>query len=239
MKLTAITLDVTHTLLECPCLGEIYAEVLERHGVHVEAAAVRRTIPVVWRELSCAAPLPFDRFASHPDGPQGWWRRFIERTCELLDAERPSRFAAVELFDRFARPESWRVFPEVPATLAELRRRGFRLAVVSNWDTRLPLLLARLGLAESFEAIVVSAAVGREKPDRVIFDTALAALGVAAEAALHVGDHPLEDVEGARAAGMQALHLDRSGGGGDLADLAGLVPWLVARGATGASPISG
>ena len=225
-RLAAVTLDVTHTLLECPSLGEIYAEVLGRHGVFVEAAAVRRTIPIVWRELSCSAPKPFDRFVSHPDGAQGWWRRFIERTCELLDAERPSRFAAVELFDRFARPESWRVFPEVPATLAELRRMGFRLAVVSNWDTRLPLLLARLGLAESFEAIVVSAAVGREKPDPAIFRAALAALELPAEVAVHVGDHPLEDVEGAMAAGMQALHLDRSGNGGDLRDLEGLLPWL-------------
>ena len=226
MPLCAVTLDVTHTLIECPRLGEIYAEVLARHGIEVDAAAVRRTIPVVWQELSCSAPLPFDRFESHPEGARGWWRRFIERACELLEAERPSRFAAAELFDRFASPESWRVFPEVPETLSALAARGLRLAVVSNWDRRLPLLLERLGLAARFEAIVVSSAVGREKPDPAIFRAALAALGVAPEEAVHVGDHPREDVEGALAVGMRALHLDRSGRGGDLADLAGLLPWL-------------
>lgn len=141
MAVRAVTLDVTHTLLECPRLGEIYAEVLARHGVSVDADGVRRTIPLVWRELSCSAPAPFDRFEAHPDGARGWWRRFIERTCELLEAERPSRFAAAELFDRFAQAESWRVFPEVPDTLTALRSRGYRLAVVSNWDRRLPDLL--------------------------------------------------------------------------------------------------
>lgn len=226
MTLRAVTLDVTHTLIECPRLGEIYAEVLGRHGVEVDAEAVRYTIPTVWKELSCSAPVPFDRFESHPEGARGWWRRFIERTCERLETERPSRFAAAELFDRFAQPESWRVFPEVPATLAALATRGFRLAVVSNWDRRLPLLLERLGLADRFAAIVVSSAVGREKPDPAIFRAALAALGVAPEEALHVGDHLREDVEGARAIGMRALHLDRSGREGDLLDLDGILPWL-------------
>lgn len=226
MVVRAVTLDVTHTLLECPRLGDIYAEVLARHGVNVDSGGVRRTIPIVWKELSCSAPAPFDRFEAHPDGARGWWRRFIERTCELLEAERPSRFAAAELFDRFAQPESWRVFPEVPETLAALRERGYRLAVVSNWDRRLPDLLDRLGLAGHFEAIVVSAAVGREKPDPAIFHAALGALGVEPAAAVHVGDHRREDVEGALAVGMQALHLDRSGTGGDLADLSQLLAWL-------------
>lgn len=228
MSLAAVTLDVTHTLLECPRLGQIYAEVLGRHGIELEPRDVEATIPLVWQELSCSAPFPRDRFAAHPAGARGWWQRFIERTCELLAAPRPSRFATAELFDRFGQAESWRVFPEVPAVLEALVSRGVRLAVVSNWDDRLPQLLARLGLARRFEAIVTSAGVGREKPDPAIFSAALAALGVPARAALHVGDHPREDVEGALAVGMQALHLDRRSGGGDLADLTELLAWVAA-----------
>ena len=109
----------------------------------------------------------------------------------------------------------------MPAALDRLAARGVALAVVSNWDERLPRLLAALGLAERFAAIVVSAEVGVEKPHRRIFEIAAERLGVAPGRIVHVGDRRLEDVEGAEAAGLRALWLDR-GGGGDLADLAAL-----------------
>lgn len=221
MKLEAITFDVTHTLLACPSLGAQYAAVLARHGIRVAAQEVEAAIPLVWQELSCAASPARDRFVQHAKGARGFWRHFVERTCELVDAPRPSAFAAAELFDRFAHPEVWEVAPGAHRMLADLRRQGLKLAVISNWDQRLPLLLERLELAELFDTIAVSAIVGVEKPHPRIFETALAALGVAAARALHVGDSRRDDLEGARGVGMQALLL-APGGGGDLANLAEL-----------------
>jgi putative hydrolase of the HAD superfamily len=218
----AVTFDVTHTLIHCPRLGEIYAEVLGRHGVEVAPEEAGRLVRQVWQELACVADPGRDRFTSHPEGPAGWWKRFLERLCEHLEAPPPSRFAAAELFARFARPDAWEVYPEVPDTLTALREMGLRLGVVSNWDTRLPELLDRLGLARFFDALVYSSAVGAEKPDRRIFEAALRSLGARAEEALHVGDGRLEDVEGAQAVGMQAFHLTRGRGAGDLRDLSRL-----------------
>jgi putative hydrolase of the HAD superfamily len=222
----AVTFDVTHTLIHSPRLGEIYAEVLGRHGAGIEPEEARRLISVVWQEMSCSADPGRDRFATHPEGERGWWLRFLERMCELREVPPPSRFAAAELFHRFGMAAAWEVYPEVPGVLAELVHRGLRLGVVSNWDHRLPGLLADLGLARFFGAVAYSGAAGVEKPDRRIFLQALDELGVEPAAALHVGDGRLEDVEGAVAAGMKALHLTRSAGGGDLRDLAGL-PSLV------------
>jgi len=222
----AVTFDVTHTLIHSPRLGEIYAEVLRRHGVDLEAEEAHRLILVVWQELSCAADPGRDRFATHPEGERGWWLRFLERMCELRGAPPPSRFAAAELFHRFGTAEAWEVYPEVPAALAALARQGLGLGVVSNWDHRLPGLLAELGIGRFFGSIAYSAKAGAEKPDRRIFLQALEELGVEPAAALHVGDGRLEDVEGAVAVGMKALHLTRNTGGGDLRDLAAL-PGLV------------
>lgn len=205
----AITFDVTHTLIHCPRLGEIYAEVLGRHGVEVAPAEAQRLIGEVWRELACSADPSRDRFSAHPEGPRGWWQRFLERFCEHLEAPPPSRFAASELFHRFGSGEAWEVYPEAPGVLDALRDRGLRLGVISNWDTRLPEVLRQLDLARRFDAVVYSSAVGVEKPDFRIFRRALRELGVEARAALHVGDHRLEDVEGAIAAGMRALLLIR------------------------------
>ena len=221
MTLAAVTFDVTHTLLSCPTLGQQYADVLARHNIAVEARDVEAAIPLVWQELACSASPARDRFVHHPKGARGFWRHFVERTCELIDAPRPSAFAAAELFDRFARPEAWEVAPGTRPMLAELKRRGLKLAVISNWDQRLPVLLERLELAESFDTFAISAIVGAEKPHPRIFETALAALGVEAENALHVGDSRRDDVEGAQGIGMQALWLSPTGEG-DLRSLAEL-----------------
>jgi putative hydrolase of the HAD superfamily len=223
----AVTFDVNRTLLHVPRLGAIYAEVLGRHGVELDAEEAERLFSTVWQELACSADPGHDRFSAHPEGEPGWWRRLLERMCELRGAPPPSRFAAAELYHRFGTAEAYAVYPEVPAALARLRDEGLRLGVISNWDRRLPGVLAALGLAPYFDAVVYSSRAGVEKPDGRIFHQAAAELGVAPAAVLHVGDGRLEDVEGAVAAGMRALHLVRGSGGGDLRDLSRL-PELVA-----------
>jgi putative hydrolase of the HAD superfamily len=209
----AVTLDATGTLIACPGMGEIYAEVLHRHGVAVTAEQVRRLFPVVWTELDCRTPAGRDRFTAFPGGSRGFWGRLVERLCELLDAGRPGPFAAAELYHRFSRPEAWIVFPDVVPALEALRGLGLRLAVVSNFDERLPELLEGLGLARRVDAVVTSAALGLAKPNPAIFRRAVEELGVEPAAAIHVGDHGLEDIEGAQGAGLEAIRLDRAGSG--------------------------
>lgn len=214
--LSAVTFDFTHTLAHAPRLAEIYAEVLRRHGIVAEPNDLRREILWVWRELGCRADPRRDRFAAHADGARGFWYRFLARVCERLEVDRPSRFAAAELFDRFARAEVWEVYPDVAPALAALRGRGLRIGLVSNFDHRLPRLLDGLGLAGSFEAVAYSSQCGCEKPHPRIFFACLEALDVPPERALHLGDSGLEDVEGAVAVGMRALRVDRSEPGSDL-----------------------
>lgn len=239
--LRAVTFDATGTLFHVPRLAAIYRDVLTRHGVAANLDDLRGLIPRVWQEFACTSDMNRDRFASHPEGARGWWRRYLERLCEHLGAPGPSPFAAAELYARFGRGDAYDLFPEVPATLAALRRRGLPLAVISNWDHRLPRVLEDLDLAHFFDAVVYSAAEGVEKPHPRIFERALEELGREPAEVLHVGDRLQEDVEGALALGMEALLLVRpdtpegrkvaaaAGGGGDLADLAPL-PELLAAG---------
>ena len=222
-SIRAITLDVNGTLIHPPRLFDIYTEVLARHGTAVDPVELESVVRLVWQELECSVRFGEDRFAAHPEGARGWWGQFADRVCEHLGVERPSRFAKSELYDRFARAEAWEIYPEVPRVLVQLVARGVRLAVVSNWDERLPELLEDLDLAAGFETIVYSAGVGVEKPHPAIFQRALDLLGEPPSLALHVGDRRRQDVEGAEAIGMRALHLDRHKGQGDLDDLTGLL----------------
>lgn len=113
----------------------------------------------------------------------------------------------------------FRAFADAPAALAALRERGQRLVVVSNWDFSLPEVLARVGLDGAIDGVVSSAGAGARKPDPAIFGPALELAGCQPAEALHVGDSAAEDLAAARAAGIRALLLDRSGGG-DIASLA-------------------
>lgn len=207
--LTAVTFDVTHTLIHAPHMAEIYSEVLCRHGVSLSSADLRRKIPQVWKEFSCRADMRCDRFGTHPNGARGWWHDFVARLCRHCAAQEPSRFASAELFSRFAQPESWEVYVDVVPILRDLLAAGLRLGVISNWDHRLPRLLQRLGLAEYFSVITYSAEIGCEKPHPQIFQHCLQTLGVRPEQALHVGDSAIEDGEGAMATGMRSLLVDR------------------------------
>jgi len=91
-----------------------------------------------------------------------------------------------------------------------VRTAGARLVVVSNWDVSLHDVLARTGLAPLLDGAVISAEAGVAKPDPAIFERALEiAGGIEPGHALHVGDSLEADVAGARAAGVEAVLVQR------------------------------
>jgi putative hydrolase of the HAD superfamily len=102
-------------------------------------------------------------------------------------------------------------YPDAAPALRELRSRGLRLVVASNWDCSLPEVLERAGLARLVDGVVSSAMVGAAKPAPELFEAALAVAGRSAANALHVGDSPSKDVDGASQAGIAAVLLDRDG----------------------------
>jgi len=206
-----VTFDAAGTLIEvAEPVGATYARIARRHGLSAVPARVERAFHAA---LAAAPPLAF------PDSPpagrlrreRAWWRTIVH--AALGTPPRGHAFTAcfADLWAHYAAPEAWRVFPEVRAVLAALRARGLRLAAVSNFDRRLPPLLATLGLAEHLDAVVHSTAVGAAKPDAGIFAAAAAALGVPLAAVVHVGDSLEADAAGALAAGARAVLLDRRG----------------------------
>jgi putative hydrolase of the HAD superfamily len=110
---------------------------------------------------------------------------------------------------------SFRAFPDVAPALRELRERGLRLVVASNWDCSLREVLDSAGLLELVDDAVASAEAGAAKPDPAVFRAALTAAGCGPDEAVHVGDSEENDVAGARAAGVRAVLVRRGDGGGE------------------------
>jgi putative hydrolase of the HAD superfamily len=102
------------------------------------------------------------------------------------------------------------MYPDTIPALDALKASGFKLAVLSNWDTTLFRTLDEFGLTPYFDVIVASLVEGVEKPHPRLFEILTERSAVKAKNILHVGDDPVADVNGARGAGMYALLIDRA-----------------------------
>jgi putative hydrolase of the HAD superfamily len=102
-----------------------------------------------------------------------------------------------------------RAYDDVEQTLVELRRRGYRLAICSNWGWEIDAHLVQAGLLDLVDVALTSARVGARKPHPRIFSAVLDALDVPPTTALFVGDSLHPDVRGPLDVGMQAVHLWR------------------------------
>jgi putative hydrolase of the HAD superfamily len=201
-----VTFDAAGTLIRLlrpP--GTTYAETGRLFGYHLDPDRIQDSFRVTWKTFAppaeCADALPND--------DRDWWRELVARTMEAAGyriVPFDDYFDAV--YQTFARPGVWELFPDVQATLTELSRLNVRLGVISNFDRRLYPVLGHLGVLDDFEHIIISSEIGVRKPAPRIFRTAAQRFNVDVNEMLHVGDESESDIEGARAAGLQALLVD-------------------------------
>ncbi|MBF8673124.1 HAD-IA family hydrolase [Pseudomonas fulva] len=92
------------------------------------------------------------------------------------------------------------IFPEVQPML-ELLSQHYALGVITNGNAD----VSRLGLADYFRFALCAEDLGIGKPDPAPFEEALRRSGVPASEAVHVGDHPRDDIAGAQRAGLRAV----------------------------------
>jgi putative hydrolase of the HAD superfamily len=136
------------------------------------------------------------------------WRAIVRQTYLAADsAIRPDDFNACfeELFAFYATGAAWHARAGAHEALASLRAARVATAVVSNFDRRLPGILADLDLARLLDLVWLPSDAGAAKPDPVIFTSALAKLAVAPDHAWFVGNDQLRDLEGARNAGLRPV----------------------------------
>ncbi|PZC47659.1 MAG: FMN phosphatase YigB, HAD superfamily [Chloroflexi bacterium] len=108
-------------------------------------------------------------------------------------------------------PYGFAVFDDVLPTLDLLRSKGLTVGIISNIGGNAPNITEQLGLRDKVDFIVTSQDAGIGKPHLPIFRLSLARAGVKAEEAIHVGDSPISDIEGAINAGITPLLIDREG----------------------------
>ena len=203
-----LLLDAMGTLIGLRrSVGQGYAAVAAELGLMLDAAAIDRVFPQVYRQ---APPLAFPGLKGPAlrQAELNWWGARIAEVLQRIHAPAPPPTLTPALFAHYGQAEAWQVYGDVPQQLQRWQAQGLKLAVVSNFDGRLPTLLAELGLAAWLDAVVISSSAGAAKPDPALFQQALAALHLEAHQVWHVGDSP-DDVAGAKAAGVACVLVRR------------------------------
>lgn len=226
-----IFFDAGDTLFEAAePIGVYYSRVAEKYGIRVDANTLDNKFKAAFK---ASPPLSFPGVSQKElEGLEyEWWRKIVRRVFEGIDFPRFDAYFET-LYRLFGEKDTWRLFPEIKGVLSRLRREGYALGVISNFDSRLISICAQLGIGDDFDIIVFSSQAADAKPRPDIFEAALRKTGLRPAETIYVGDHLEHDVKGAQAVGMRAVLLDRSGRHGkidgilSISDLRGLYSGL-------------
>jgi putative hydrolase of the HAD superfamily len=207
-----IFLDAAGTLFDVRgSVGEVYAQLANSFGVTVNNQELNAAFFQSFAESSPMA-FPGRELAKIPQLEFEWWQAVSAKAFQIVGvyqqfSDFPKFFA--ELYAHFATAEPWFVYPDVLPALNRWQEQGIELAIVSNFDSRLYAVLKALNLAEYFTSVTISTEVGAAKPESRIFTAALQKHNCIAENVLHIGDSFKADYCGAKAAGLNAIWLNR------------------------------
>jgi putative hydrolase of the HAD superfamily len=190
-------------------LGHTYAGVARKYGADPDPGEIKKAFS---RAFKTAPPLAFGDVTVKERRrlEKEWWRAIVEKVYSEIGMFEEFEPHFDELFEVF-RGEAWTLFPETAGVLSNLKESGYRLGIISNFDSRVYDVMRQLGIYEYFDVLVISSEAGYAKPSHGIFSKALEQAGRDPREVIHVGDDLCNDFHGARALGIRALLLDREG----------------------------
>ena len=207
-SIEAILFDAVGTLFGLTkTVGDHYAYVGREIGIDLDAQSLDRAFHSAWRQMPQRAAIAGPR----ENDDKGWWRELVDLVLDqvapsLSEFDRDNFFEVA--YEHFAEPGVWEIYPEVRGVLEELQPR-FKLAVISNFDGRLRLILQHLGMSKFFSHVFISSEMGADKPDPEIYRRALRLMNLKPNEVLHVGDDSQRDWQAASAAGLLVFQLNR------------------------------
>jgi putative hydrolase of the HAD superfamily len=204
-----IAFDAVGTIIRAdPPAGEVYAAAARRHGSQRSAEDVMRRFRQAFvdsERSDCSVP-GVAGLATSEAREFDRWRKIVSLVIDDI-GEMAACFD--ELYEHFARPHAWCCYDDVAPVVEALEGAGLKMAIASNYDHRLHPVCDGLPPLDRISRRVVSAEVGWRKPHRRFYESLIDACGCRPEEILMVGDDFENDIAGARAAGLQAVFLNR------------------------------
>ncbi|KAG1802702.1 HAD-like domain-containing protein [Suillus plorans] len=220
MTIRLVTFDALHTLVtpRLPIYTQ-YSQTFAPYLGVLEPVLLKQSFKVALSQVQKENPT-----YQGDSGAEGWWSEVIKRTAigagadpQAVDSSLPQ--IVPSLMERFSSRQGYKLFHDSLPVLRRLHQMKIRTALISNTDTRMLSVLRDLEIAPYLGSILLSEAVGIEKPNAKIFRLAFSMrselVPMEMQGGVHVGDELESDYHGARAAGMHALLLRRAGPEGD------------------------
>ncbi|MFB9662609.1 HAD family hydrolase [Glycomyces mayteni] len=196
----AVLFDFSNTIFKLIDIPTWLRRTAEAAGRPIDGAGIEKTAGQLYEtyripEVATAQVGRDESAAQHRAALFAWFER--------VDYLQGIEATAYELI---AAPDAWVPYPDTEPLLRELRRRGIKTGIVSDFPWDVGVHMEHFGLEDLVDVRVVSYQFGTEKPDPVLFRAACERLGVDPRAALMVGDNPAKD-GGAAASGLRAYIL--------------------------------
>jgi putative hydrolase of the HAD superfamily len=207
-----IFFDAAETLFRVNgSVAEIYLRLAVRYGFKEgpdSQAAIRQAFTRAFQE---APPPVFAATEPHAikQCERLWWFDVVHNVFYRVGMFEEFDDFFDEVFQVFEHPGTWTLFPETKQVLLELKKEGFELGIISNFDSRLFTVLRGLGIENLFDTVTISSLAHAAKPAPRIFELALEKHVADPADAVHVGDSFRDDVQGAAKTGMTGILLDR------------------------------
>jgi putative hydrolase of the HAD superfamily len=206
-EVRAVVFDAVGTLIDPdPSAAEVYFHVGQRFGSRLSL----ETIAKRFREAF--------QVEEQQDRQSGWktseareierWRNIVGH---VLDDVSDPQACFQQLFEHFAQPKSWRCQAHAGPVLNGLARRGLTLGLASNYDSRLRSVVQGKPELHPLKHLIISSEVLWRKPAEKFFAALCRIVAQPPETILYIGDDPINDYQGALAAGLTALLFDPKG----------------------------
>ena len=197
-----VVFDAVGTLIFAdPPAHMAYHRIGQRHGSSITPPQAAQR----FREAGAAAP---QALQTSPAREREFWQSLVSIVLpDVVDQEA----CFDDLWQHFAAPTSWGVYADVEETLELLQSRGIQVAIASNFDERLHAVCEGHPELRGIATRFISSEVGWKKPSGEFFAAIIHRLAVNPEQILMVGDDDAADIKSALAAGLRALHINRSG----------------------------
>ena len=198
-KISLLTVDAAGTLLKpWPSVGAVYGKVARKKGIQVDDTDLDTQFGKAFNEVQKIAH-------KHQGEEKEFWRKVVNLTFQPSYSGDLMDELFEELWELFARGEPWKLADQAVQTLTTLKDQNYRLAVLSNNDSRLRSVLRELQVDHLFEHLFISSELGFEKPQREIFQAVEDTLQVNPQEIMHLGDSYSRDYLGAQESGWNPV----------------------------------
>jgi putative hydrolase of the HAD superfamily len=193
-------------------VGEIYSAIAREFGVTASAASLDQAF---YQGFHSAPPMAFPGTLPSEIAKREyqWWETIaLDTFSEVGVMEQFKDFSSffATLYQYFATAQPWVIYPDVRPALEAWQRQGIEMGIISNFDSRLHSVLTALNLRDFFTSVTISTEFGAAKPDAKLFQAGLHKHLCKPQEAWHIGDSRQADYQGAKAAGLKAILIERS-----------------------------